>query len=393
MATQGLGTMIIPRSERRGSIALVLLVAVLLVAAAAGLMVVGRHAAGPYVTIFLAVLAVIGVFALFALAAGVLRVSARESGGPMLKRIIDNANDGIVVTDSAGRVLFANAAYRLFADAVGEDEVRPVERVFVGDPDVSEAVYRLRKAAQEGRRLQEEVRIAGPRGRAGAVAATAGAAARRRERGRRFGVDRRRRHPRPRAAGERLPGAPARNRLPRPRAGRLLLGRWTWRHRLSQRDARRLARLRSRPGRLGRLAAVRHPARRQRGAAHHAFGSSRRSQNRGARPRPAPPRRPHAAGAPPPQGRVRLRRDARRVADPRSQPRRRRRQRSPAHGGSALHALLPQHADGDRDRRPARPHRPHQCAVRPAGPERAQGRAGGAARAAPSSASSPSATA
>ena len=34
MATQGLGTMIIPRSERRGSIALVLLVAVLLVAAA-----------------------------------------------------------------------------------------------------------------------------------------------------------------------------------------------------------------------------------------------------------------------------------------------------------------------------------------------------------------------
>jgi len=29
--------------------------------------------------------------------------------------------------------------------------------VFVGDPDVSEAVYRLLKAAQEGRRLQEEV--------------------------------------------------------------------------------------------------------------------------------------------------------------------------------------------------------------------------------------------
>ena len=47
MTTQGLGTMIIPRSERRGSIALVLLVAVLLVAAAAGLMMVGRNAAGP----------------------------------------------------------------------------------------------------------------------------------------------------------------------------------------------------------------------------------------------------------------------------------------------------------------------------------------------------------
>jgi two-component system cell cycle sensor histidine kinase/response regulator CckA len=164
MATPGLSTTMIPRSERRGSIALVLLVAVLLVVAAAGLMMVGRNAAGPYVTIFLALLAVIGVFAVFALAAGVLRVSARDSENPMLKSVIDNAYDGVVVTDGAGRVLFANAAYRVFADAVGLDEVRPVERVFVGDPDVSEAVYRLRKAAQEGRRLQEEVRMAGPRG-------------------------------------------------------------------------------------------------------------------------------------------------------------------------------------------------------------------------------------
>ncbi len=164
MATPGLSTTMIPRSERRGSIALVLLVAVLLVVAAAGLMMVGRNAAGPYVTIFLALLAVIGVFAVFALAAGVLRVSARDAGSPMLKNVIDNAYDGVVVTDAAGRVLFANAAYRVFADAVGLEEVRPVERVFVGDPDVSEAVYRLRKAAQEGRRLQEEVRMAGPRG-------------------------------------------------------------------------------------------------------------------------------------------------------------------------------------------------------------------------------------
>ncbi len=41
--------------------------------------------------------------------------------------------------------------------------MRPVERVFIGDPDVSEAVYRLLKAAREGRRLQEEVRVVGAR--------------------------------------------------------------------------------------------------------------------------------------------------------------------------------------------------------------------------------------
>ena len=39
--------------------------------------------------------------------------------------------------------------------------MRPVERVFIGNPDVSEAVFRLLKAAREGKRQQEEVRIAG----------------------------------------------------------------------------------------------------------------------------------------------------------------------------------------------------------------------------------------
>ena len=46
-------------------------------------------------------------------------------------------------------------------------DVRPVERVFIGNPDVSEAVFRLLKAAREGKRQQEEVRIAGTDGAQG----------------------------------------------------------------------------------------------------------------------------------------------------------------------------------------------------------------------------------
>ena len=42
--------------------------------------------------------------------------------------------------------------------------MRPVERVFIGNPDVSEAVFRLLKAAREGKRQQEEVRVAGADG-------------------------------------------------------------------------------------------------------------------------------------------------------------------------------------------------------------------------------------
>jgi two-component system cell cycle sensor histidine kinase/response regulator CckA len=80
------------------------------------------------------------------------------------RQVLDQAFDGIALTDASGRVVYANAAYCALVDAADLSDVRPVERVFIGDPDVSEAVYRLLKAAREGRRLQEEVRVAGPQG-------------------------------------------------------------------------------------------------------------------------------------------------------------------------------------------------------------------------------------
>jgi two-component system cell cycle sensor histidine kinase/response regulator CckA len=151
-------------AERRGSIGLVLLVAIVLVAAATGLMFVGREQAEPYVLALLAILGMIGVFSLFATAAGILQVGGSERRNPVLRGVADGSLDGIVVTDPSGRVIYANAAYRTLTDAVGTDDVRPVERVFLGDPEVSEAIYRLVKAAREGRRLQEEVRVVGLRG-------------------------------------------------------------------------------------------------------------------------------------------------------------------------------------------------------------------------------------
>ena len=151
---------------RGGSIGLVLLVAITLVGAAVGLLLVGRGNAGPYILALLAFLAMIGVFSAFALATGILRVAGKAAGNPMLKAVVDEAVDGLLVTDQHGRVIYANAAYLDLVDATDADDVRPVERVFIGDPDVSEAVYRLLKAAREGRRSQEEVRVAGLKGRA-----------------------------------------------------------------------------------------------------------------------------------------------------------------------------------------------------------------------------------
>ena len=152
-------------TARTGSVVLVLLVAGMLVAAAAGIVVLGPSAAEPYILGFLAVLATVGVFSLFALASGILRLPAAEASSPLIKAVVDDAVDGLVVTDGDGRVLYANAAYLDLIDAADANDMRPVERVFIDDADASEAIYRLLKAASEGKRLQEEVRIAGAKGR------------------------------------------------------------------------------------------------------------------------------------------------------------------------------------------------------------------------------------
>jgi two-component system cell cycle sensor histidine kinase/response regulator CckA len=154
------------RSQRGGgSIALVLLVALVLLAAAGSLLVMDRAQAEPFVLALLAVLAMVGVFLLLALAAGILRASTGEAASPLLlKAVADDADEGILVTDPSGRVAYANAGYLRLTEASGPAEVRPIERVFIGDPVVSEAVYRLLKAAREGRRGQEEVRIGAHKG-------------------------------------------------------------------------------------------------------------------------------------------------------------------------------------------------------------------------------------
>ena len=99
MATQELNeiarTPALDRSQsagRGGSIGMVVLVAIALVGAAVGLLLVGRGNAGPYILALLAFLAMTGVFSLFALATGILRVAGGETGAsPMLKAVVDEA--------------------------------------------------------------------------------------------------------------------------------------------------------------------------------------------------------------------------------------------------------------------------------------------------------------
>jgi two-component system cell cycle sensor histidine kinase/response regulator CckA len=148
-------------ARRSGSILLVLLVAGAIIAAAVAFMTLGRSQAQPYILALLALLAMVGLFTLFAFAAGIVRFADRLAEDPVTRPIADHAFDGLAVTDPRGHIVYANTAYLALTGATGPNDVRPVERVFIGNPDVSEAVFRLLKAAREGKRQQEEVRVAG----------------------------------------------------------------------------------------------------------------------------------------------------------------------------------------------------------------------------------------
>ncbi len=158
------------RARRQGSPALLLGLAGALVGGAVALSFVSEDAIRPYVTGFLAVLAVAGVFALFAFATGFI-VPARRGGGDALAEAIAAAsNEGLLVAETNGRVLYANPAYRRLAGGARTGELKNVERLFSGGAEVSEAIYRLAQAAREGRTAVEEIRMSPPPGAVDGVA-------------------------------------------------------------------------------------------------------------------------------------------------------------------------------------------------------------------------------
>jgi two-component system cell cycle sensor histidine kinase/response regulator CckA len=150
------------RTERDGSVGLVILLALALALAAVGLAMVSREMAEPFVLAILAGLAVVGVFCLFAGAVGILHFGGRHARNDVTKAFVDNLPEGALIADSAGRVLYANEAYRDLLGLDAEATVPAPDRAFAGNPHLADGIFRLSRAAQQGRSLKEEFRLPPP---------------------------------------------------------------------------------------------------------------------------------------------------------------------------------------------------------------------------------------
>ncbi|MBO6755844.1 MAG: PAS domain-containing protein [Roseibium sp.] len=157
---------LIDRPERTGNLWLLIVLALVLVGAAAGFAVMDEARAQPFILGLLGILAVVGVFCLFAGAIGFLRLAARPGeSSPIASALLASLDEGTLVTDMDGRLIYANQAYADLTGAEAAADVRVVERVFSNDPDAADAIYRLSQAMREGRRAQEEIRMPFPLGR------------------------------------------------------------------------------------------------------------------------------------------------------------------------------------------------------------------------------------
>ena len=154
----GVGTPMIDRPGRSGSIWLLVMLALSFVAAAVILAFVKPEHAAPYVQVILGLLAVVGVFSLFAGAIGLVRFGARPPMRSLRGVFTDSFEEGILVTDAQSRIVYSNSAYGALTRASTVNDLRTIERIFAGNPDAGEHMFRLSEAVRERRPAEEEIR-------------------------------------------------------------------------------------------------------------------------------------------------------------------------------------------------------------------------------------------
>ncbi|PLX36646.1 MAG: hybrid sensor histidine kinase/response regulator [Hyphomicrobiales bacterium] len=155
-------TAVLRDTEPRGRLWPIMLLAGVLALAAVGLAFLPGEQAEPIVLGILALLAVVGLLALFAVAAGLLRPGSGGGKVSLLKSVTDSALNGVLITDADNQVIYANPAYAEITEAGDIDEVRPIDRAFASHVEISDAIYRLARAADDGVAWQEDVRILQP---------------------------------------------------------------------------------------------------------------------------------------------------------------------------------------------------------------------------------------
>ena len=151
---------VVPRRGSSGALRL-LAVGIAVIAIAVAYFLFRDRLGDGFALVLMGLLSMVGVFYLFGAATGLIQFSQRHGGQDLAHAFMDSQQDGTVISDSRGQVIYANHAYAQMTGAADAGAIRPLDSVLAADPSVSDAVYRLTNAVRDGLPAQEEIRLSG----------------------------------------------------------------------------------------------------------------------------------------------------------------------------------------------------------------------------------------
>ena len=107
----------------------------------------------------------LGVAGLVAVVLGFLQFAGGDPVGSWADRFLDGDADGLLYTDAAGQVMYANAAYGALTGADAPELLRLPDRVFGTEANAADTIYQLLRQVAAGQTADAEVRLS--RGAAG----------------------------------------------------------------------------------------------------------------------------------------------------------------------------------------------------------------------------------
>ncbi len=153
---------IVDRGARPGTVLRIIVLAFVLTASAVGFIAFKNQLENEIGLGILGVLAMVGIFFLVSAVIGFIEVMPQSRSDDLARAFLDGLEDGAVVTDRKGRIVYANAAYARLTGASKATEVQPLEAILSRNREATEAIYRLTNGLREGRKGAEEFRLLRP---------------------------------------------------------------------------------------------------------------------------------------------------------------------------------------------------------------------------------------
>jgi two-component system cell cycle sensor histidine kinase/response regulator CckA len=150
---------IVDQNMRPGAITRLLIFIVVLTVAALVFVLFRESLGDPFLLGLLGVLAMIGVGYLFATAIGFVQIAPRSTTDELSKAFVDSMAQGLVVTDTKGRIIYANRAYADMTGATSAADVKTVDGLLSDVPEASATIYAIASGLRDGQSGDGEFRL------------------------------------------------------------------------------------------------------------------------------------------------------------------------------------------------------------------------------------------